>query len=253
MPVQKGAKGCFPMPIADIRAAARLLYSIVDSEIQDATLPRVSYGTLQAPTSGIGIAYLKTAEDPVYQPRLEALGQYYQRLLQMVKKQYVAKNLNAQMGQEAFMKDFPSQNLAKAISVKVEFSIVNPMYDMANINMAAAAGDLLSTDTKLRKYLQIEKPEEETDKKLAEKAPMVSDIIAKYEMAKALANRGEEVKARLLAEELGLSLDQLLSGQVNGKGLKTTEPKQVMPMFGGGQVPANMSEEEREIAEEREG
>ena len=237
VPIKQGTKGYFPMPIADVRRATGLLYSILDSNIQDATLPRVSYGTLQAPTSGIGIAQLKEAEDPVYLPRIKGLELYYSRLYQMVKKQYVDKKLDFKMGARGFQKQYLWQDLDKEVSIKCKIEIVSPMQNMANISMAAAVGGLLSEDTKLRKYLQVENVQEENNKRLVELASKVSPVIAKYEMAKAYAERGEEVKARLMAEEMGLTLDQLLSGKLEqaAPAIKEQEPKQMVSMFGGGQ------------------
>ncbi len=235
VPVQKGTKGFFPMPVNDIQQATQLLYSILDSEIQDATLPRVSYGTLQAPTSGIGIARLKQAEDPVYSPRLLGLSFYYERLLQMVRRQYIDLKLNVNLGRPGKPSQFSYQELDKDISVKVDFAIISPLRDMANISMVAAIGDTLSEDTKLRRYLQVEDPSEEIGKKWAEMAPKVSPAVAKYNIAKALADAGDELRGKLMAEEMGLTLDQLLSGSLEQRSIPPSEkPKQVIPLFGGG-------------------
>ena len=235
VPVQKGTKGYFPMPITDIRMATRLLYSILDSNIQDATLPRVSYGTLQAPTSGVGIAQLKEAEDPVYLPRIKGLELYYSRLYRMVKNQYVAKKIDVKLGTPGFLKQYPWQDINKGISIKCKIDIVSPMQNMANISMAAAVGGLLSKDTKQRKYLGVENVDEENNKIWAELASSVSPSIAKFEIARALAERGEEIKARMMAEEMGLTLDQLLSGKLEEKPpeIKPQEAKQMVSMFSG--------------------
>ena len=237
VPVQKGTKGYFSMPLTDIRVATRLEYSIVDQAIQDATLPRVSFGTLQAPTSGVGIAQLKQVEEKVFKVRTQALEVFYQRLLQMVKEQFVNKNMNIKLGQPGFIKTYSSKELEKDIAITSKISITSRMEDMANISMVAALGGLFSDDTKLREYLHVNNPEEETRKKWAELASKVSPVIAKYEIAKALAEQGEKIKARLMAEEMGLTLEQLLGGQIDQQPneIKPEKPKQIVSMFGGGQ------------------
>ncbi len=235
VPVQKGTKGYFSMPTTDIQQATRLLYSILDSNIQDATLPRVSFGTLQAPTSGIGIAQLKEAEDPVYLPRIRGLELYYESFYRMVLDQYIAKKMDIKLGTPGFLKQYPSSELKRDISIKCKIDIVSPMQNMANISMAAAVGNLLSDDTKQRKYLQVEDIAGENMERLAEMASKVSPAVAKYEMAKALAEKGEEIKARLMAAEIGLTIDQLFGGQLGQEKIKPQEPKQMMAMFGAGQ------------------
>lgn len=252
VPVQKGTKGYFPMPITDIRMATRLEYSIVDQAIQDATLPRVSFGTLQAPTSGVGIAQLKEVENKVFMPRITALEMFYQRLYHSVKTQYVGKKMNIKLGQPGFIKAYPYDKLDKDVSITCKIAITSRMEDMANISMVAALGGIVSDDTKMRKYLHVDNPDEENTKKWAELAPKVSPAIAKFSMAKALAERGETVKARLMAEEMGITLDQLLSGKLEPESeIKPEEPKQLLSMFGGGQGRARAPQEP--IMEESEG
>lgn len=231
--VKKGM-GFKPMPVVDIKNATRTLLNMVDSSLQDGSFPRISYGTLQFPVSAVGMAELKEAEDPVYFPRMNGLAFYYQRLYRMILKQYIDLKLNVKLGDIGFEKQYPYTELDKDYRIQFKFFTTTPKQNMVNYTVASAAGDLLSNDTKRRDILQLEDPEGEATKVWAERAAQLSPGIAKYRAARALADEGEEVQAQIMASEMGLSIDQVLTGKVGDEQIPEEEqPKQVMPLFSG--------------------
>jgi hypothetical protein len=233
-PISKGTKGYFAMPINDLTNNARMFYSILDSAIQDGSFPKISYGTLQFPVSGAGMASLKEAEDPVYFPRIQGLTQFYQRLYRMIIKQYIKMKLNIEVGEQGYKKTYKYKDLDKSYAIKFKVFISSPKMDMANISTAAAVGDLVSEDTKMRDYLHIENPTDETRKKLVERANKMSPAVAKYDIIMALIEEGQEVKANLMAEELGIDIDNLKKGNMTQtEPVAPTKPQQMMPLFTG--------------------
>ena len=256
IPVKPG-QGFKPMPVVDIKNATRVLLSMVDASLQDGSFPRISYGTLQFPISAVGMAELKEAEDPVYFPRMQGLAMFYQRLYRMILKQYIDQKMNVKLGDIGFQKKYNWTELNKPFSVKFRFFTTSPKQNMVNYTVASAAGDLISRDTKRRDILELENPDEEESKIWAEKAPQMSPGIAKYKSARALADQGEEVQAQIMAAEMGLSLDEVMSGKLAEKEEppELQEPKQIMPLFAGragGPGKAAAAEGEGEIPEETE-
>ena len=237
-PIQKGTQGYFNMPIADLQNAARMFYSILDVSLQDGAIPKTSYGTTQFPLSGTAISQLKEAEDPVYLPRIQGYTMFLQRLYQMVIKQYVMFKMHATLGEPGFTTQYNWKDLNKEVSLKFQVDLRSPKQDMVNISTAAAVGNLVSDDTKRRDYLHLQNPDEELTKVLVEKAGRLSPLIERYDVIKALFERGEKTKANLMAGEMGMSLEALMSGQApqaipTGKPAEEQQPKQLIPMFGG--------------------
>jgi len=247
-------EGFEPMPVNDIKNAQRVLLSILDSAIQDGSFPRISYGTLQFPISAVGMAELKEAEDPVYFPRMNGLAMFYQRLFRMILKQYIDKKLNVKLGEIGFQKKYNWAELNKDFTVKFRFFTTSPKQNMVNYTVASAAGDLLSRETKRRDILELENPDEEESKIWAEKAATMSPGIAKYKSARALADQGEEVQAQNMADEMDLSLGEVMSGKLaeQEEPPELEEPKQVMPLFSGrsGGAEKAAAQGEPEIPEE---
>ncbi len=192
IPVDKGG-GYKPMPVADIRMATRLLYSIVDTAIQDGSLPRISYGTLDFPLSAVGMASLKEAEDPVYLPRLQGLSLYYQRLYTMIKKQYVSQKMQVKLGELGFQKEYPWRDLDMDVSIKFKFFATSAKQTIANRSVAAAEKSLgLSEDWIFRNTLELENPSEVISQRRAEDAEKMDPAIALYELAHSLVTEKTE-------------------------------------------------------------
>lgn len=245
LPYLKGTKGYSAIQFPDIHKAFSHFYSILDSALQEGALPKISYGDLQFPISAVGMAELKEAEDPVYFPRIQGLALFWQRCQRMIIKQYIAQRMHLKIGEEGFRKEYSYRDLQKECSIKYRFFISSPKQDMVNISTAAAVGGLVSDDTKRRDYLHIQNPTEEDNKIWAERAARMSPAVAMYDVIKALFARGEKVKANIMAEEMGMTLDQVIQGQVvqPGQSVPEEKPKQLMPLFrgtGGGAEPATV-------------
>ncbi len=247
-PIAKGTRGYFSMPIERLTEEARMYYAILDEQIQHGALPKVSYGTYPAPASGVGIAELKETEDPVYFPRIQGYTMFLQRLYRMIIKQYIRFKFNIEIGEEGYRKRYGWKDLDKDFSLLFKVDLVSPKQDMVNISTAAAVGNLISDDTKMREYMHIKNPDEENRKKLVEKASRMSPAVAKYDVIVALFNNGEKVKANLMAAEMGLTLDELMGGNLPQESDATPEqpPRQLIPMFGGQRASPNITGQERE-------
>jgi hypothetical protein len=226
--------GYFNMPINDVKNATRMLYSMVESALQQGSLPAVSYGSLQFPLSAVAISGLQEAEDPIYLPRLQALSLYYQRLYRMIIDQYIKDKMSIKLGTPGFVREYPYNKLDKQYSLNFRFFATSPKQQMANISVAAALGETVSDDYKRREVLQLENPDSEESKIWAQKAPLVSPSVAKFKIIQGLLERKQLIEANLMAKELGLTIDEIIEGKLIEQPAVTNEqPKQIMPMFAG--------------------
>ena len=266
IPVDKGG-GYKPMPVSDIRMATRLLYSILDSAIQDGSLARISYGTLQFPLSAVGMAELKEAEDPVYLPRLQALSLYYQRLYRMVLNQYVGRKMNVQLGEPGFQKEYPWAKLDKPVSITFKFFATSAKQRIANTSVATAEKALgLPEDWIFRNTLELENPTEVISQRRAELAEKIDPAIALYKLAHSLLDEEQEIEAELILQQLETMLRQRNQPRMPQPPLQapgamqralSEEPKQLrpgetlLPLLGkGGQRPRVPAEKLPEVEEE---
>jgi len=107
---------------------------------------------------------------------------------------------------------------------------------MANISVAAALGDTVSDDYKRREVIKLENPDAEESKIWAERAPLMSQSVAKFKVIQGLIERKQLIEANLMAEELGMTIDQMRMGglvQQDQNPVTRNPAKQIMPMFAG--------------------
>ncbi len=240
-PIKEGTKGYFAMPVVDLNAATQLFKGLIDQALQKGAFPISSYGSIAFPISGVALESLREAEDPIYFPRMQGLAEFWQRIYRMVIKQYIQFKMNMELGERGYRKIYNYKDLDLDFSLKFHFEIKSPKQDMVNISTAAALGNLISEDTKRRDYLHLQNPDMENDKILVEKASLMSPAVAKYDTIKALFERGEKIKANLMAAELGMTMESILKGDLapESSTLGMTEPqqpKQLMPLFGSGRA-----------------
>ena len=245
VPVLKGTKGYFSMPIEDLQRTALKYYAILEAALQKGALPEASSGSLSPIPSGAAIAELKEAEDPVYFPRVQGYALFKVQLYMMIIRQYRLFKFDLELGQPGFRQKYNWKKLSEDASIKFRIDLTSPKQDMANISMFAAVGDALSEETKMHDYLHIDNIAEEKARKNREKASRLSPTVAKYEVIQALfesANEDDIEKANIMILEMGITLDQFQRGELQPQGdiVPDQEPKQLIPMFnssGGGTAP----------------
>ena len=233
VPVEKGA-GYKLMPVRDIGNATRWLYQMIDSALQRGSLPAVSYGNLTFPLSAVAITSLTEAEDPVYLPRMQGLALFYQRLYRMLIDQYVEQKMKVKLGDLGFQKEYPFGELDKDYAIKFKFFSTSPKQNIANYQIAASARQFVSDDTIRRDILQLENPDKELAKRLSEMADQMVPTLALYKMAKAKIDEGDDIGAQLIANQLGITLQQLASGKLAEKPKEAAQPeKPLLPLMEG--------------------
>ncbi len=211
MPVEKDG-GYSPMPVQDINNAARLGYSILESDLQRGGLPAVDYGNLQFPLSAVAISRLTESKDQIFIPRLQALAMFYRKLFTMIHKQYTGQGLNLDLGEVGERKSYPASKLKGDYTIKFTLFATSPEQNIANLSLANSAAPWLSRDTIVRDFLQSKNPEREQAKKWEETADEEVPTLRLYKQAKSKLLVGETVEAKLIADMLGLTLQQIESG-----------------------------------------
>jgi len=251
VPVDKDG-GYKAMPITDIHNATRLNYNILETDIQRATFPPTEYGSLQFPMSAVGLVELGQCRDQVILPMLQAWALYRQKLARMIIDQVKRKGLVLEIGVAGRKRRYTPADLDGDYSVTYKFANISPKDNIANVTISQSLGTLVSNDTKRRDYLRLDNPEGEEAKILSEMADQTIPELMIYEMAKAklLLDPPDEVGAKVLADKLSITLNQLRTGKVDELKLKGADksPEQMVPMMGGGANRKSSLEKGEELA-----
>lgn len=230
--------GVFLVPLSDIKNATRLLHSMIDQRIQAGSLSRLDLGTLTFPLSAVALIEIGESRDQIFLPRLQAKALLNQQLAEMITEQVIAIGGSVELGSRGHKRSFETSKLQGEYEVKYRYFTKSPKVDVARYSMAAAAGSLISEDTKRRDILQLQDPDGEKHKLNYELAEKLSPVIARVRVIESLIEQGEDFEAELMAAELGMSLEQIMRGELPSQPKEAETagepkaPEQLVPLFG---------------------
>lgn len=224
------------VPIADIKNATRLLHNMIDTRIQAGSLSRLDLGTLTFPLSAVALVEIGESRDQIFLPRLQAKALLNQQLADMIISQCELIGGTVELGTKKHKRSFKTNQLKGEYDIAYRYFTKSPKIDIARYSIAAAAGDLLSDDTKRRDILQLEDPDGEKEKLDYEFAAKISPSVARMRIIDSLIDMGKQDEAELMAAEMGVDLERIMSGEVLGEEKPPTEkpkaPKPTLPLLG---------------------
>ena len=234
--------GAEPVNYGELKRSAYLLHQMIETRIQRGSLSSIDMGTLQFQLSAVALIEIGEGRDQVFLPRLGARGLLNQQLAEMIIDQIQLTGATSiEIGARGHKRTFDTRKLQGEYDVAFKYFIKSPKIDVARFSMAAAAGNLIPDKAKRRDILQREDPEEDERQLRWEEAERLSPAIKMRRDIKALlelADRGDkdaEAEAKLMADEMGVTFEQMLSGSAEKpKPEPTQEPKPLVPLFGGG-------------------
>ena len=248
--VEKGG-GYRLIPVADIKNATRLLYSMLENRIQRGSLPNLDYGNLSFPLSAVAISKLTESKDMIFVPRLQGLAQFYQQMDRMAIDQYIALGKNLKLGAEGHRKSFSVASLKGEYTIKRQYFQKSPDQDLANISTAnQVRPGLMSDHTIRRDILKMKNPDREEDMIRAEQAEKLNPVITLRRQVHALIDREEFLEAELTlqaAEDLlrQRAMGSALAQQPAPKTEGDQTVKSQIPLLEGGGPTRGKTEEEK--------
>lgn len=263
--VEKGG-GFKTMPIDEVMNSTRMIWSILETRIQRGSFSAADYGNLTFPLSAVAIAKLTGEKDEIFLPRLSGLATFYQRLLRMIIKQFQVFKLKTQIETEGKVKLWTPAELKGNYEIKFKYDATSPEQNIANYSVAAAAGNIVSNRFKREEIIKLKNPSKMELEIDSEMADQLIPNLRLYKLAKAKFALGQTVEASIIANELGISLEQLKSGKLEnleGENMNTTEHdgeqlktprntgKQLIPLLGseGSNMPDTGRSPEKEAAQ----
>jgi len=246
--VEKGG-GYKLIPVADIRNATRLLYSMLENRLQRGSLPNLDYGNLSFPLSAVAISKLTESKDMIFVPRLQGMAMFYQQMDRMAIDQYIQINKGLRLGEAGHRKVFPVASLKGEYTIKRQYFQKSPEQDLANISTAnQIRPGLISDYTTRRDILKMRNPDKEEDLIRAEQAEKLNPVITLRRQVHSLIDREEFLEAELTLQAAEDLLRQRATGQVLAEQPKPegeVPVKSAIPLLEGGGASRGKTEEEK--------
>lgn len=231
------------VPIEDIKRAATLLHSMMETRLQRGSLSSIDLGTLTFPLSAVALIEIGEGRDQVFLPRLQAKALLNQELAEMFTAQVLQIGGSVELGTKGHKRSFDTGKLEGEYETTYRYFTKSPKIDIARFSVATAAERYFDDKTILKDILQAEDPDGIMEKRYYDLAAKVSPAVMKNRVIMALLKRAEEgdedaeFEAELMSAEMGMTLEQLKAGEVP----KPPEQKPVkkpieplLPLFGKG-------------------
>jgi len=256
--IEKGG-GYTLIPVADIRNATRLLYSMIETRLQRGSLPAIDYGNLTFPLSAVAIARLTEGKDQIFIPRLSNIASYYVGILKMAIKQFIAMGLPVMLGTDGHRREYDPSQLQGEYALVVQYDQTSREQRLADITEAQALRGILSDDTIRRDTLHVNNPDEEEAKLSDEEMKRLDPAYALYKRIQNLISLGYYGKKGVPTEIALRTLEKMLRQRMIQTSLEVPSketlnrqetPERIMPLTeGGGAGQRSPKSEERQEEE----
>ncbi len=219
----------------DAQRSANLAYGMLDKAIQEGTLSSFDLGTFSQPMSAVALIQIGEGRDQVFAPRLGARGMMNQQVADMFTRQVIQIGGKVELGTSGHKESFSTSKLKGEYEVVFKYFVKSPQIDAGLYSLAAAAGNLIPEKAKREEILQREDPDGDMKQLRWEEAEMLSPAVKMNRIVNSLIEQGEDLEAEILSAEMGMTIQQVLSGEVSQmpKPEDADLPTQVTPMFGG--------------------
>ena len=227
--------GAEPIRIEDVRRAAQMLHSIIETRIQRGSLTSIDLGTLQFPLSAVALVELGEGRDQVFLPRLGSRGLLNQQIAEMIIEQVIPMG-SVELGTKGHKRTFDTSKLRGEYEITFKYFIKSPKIDIARYSIANAADpELISQRTKRRDIIQMQDPDGEEAQLYWEQAGRESILVRRRRIIESLIKQGNDVEAELMSAELGLTAKQMIAGQMPQMPQeKRPRPESLLPLMAQG-------------------
>lgn len=226
------------IPLADLQAAGRLFFSMLETRLQRGSLPNLDYGNLTFPLSGYAMGQLMSSKDSIYIPRFQALGDFNSQVAHMAIQQIRDQNLDIDLGPYDRHATYRAKELEGDYAICYRFFPQDPEQQIANYSMASAAEPWTSPHTIRRGILHQQDAEQEERLISVHEAELMSPNVKRYRIIKHLIQEERYTEAKLMAAEMQTSLQQIMAGELPEPAMEERRPipgATVSPLLGSGQ------------------
>jgi len=230
------------VPIADIKRAAMLLHTMIETRIQRGSLSNLDLGIMgNQPWSAVALIEIGEGRDQIFLPRLGARGLLKQDIAAMFTQQVIDIGRSVDLGTRGHKRTFDISKLDGEYETSYKYFIKSPTIDIARFSIAGVAERYYDLKTILSDILRAEDPEGIIRKRYYDMAEKVSPTILQTRIIKALIEEDTEdsqYEAELMSAEMGISVEQIMAGELPKAPETPATPKEpmagILPLLGKG-------------------
>jgi len=229
--------GIVPVDLGDATRAATMALNIMNRNMDEGGLSATELGILGTPpASGIALIQAKEGKEIIYIPRLKTKAAMKQGLAQMFTNQVIQIGGSVEIGTPGHQRSFDTGKLRGQYEISYGYTVKSLSSEAGLASLSAALGNLVPDRAKRREIMQREDPDGDERWLNWEEAGRLSPLIKLRRIVNDLIELDEDEEAKLITDEAGVRLEQLLGGTVEGAKPETPqEPKQMVNLWGGGQ------------------
>lgn len=228
--------GAEPISYGDAQRSATMAYAMMDKALQEGSLSSIDLGTLQFQLSAVALIEIGEGRDQVFLPRLEAKAMLNEQLAEMFTQQVIQIGGSVELGTPGHKRTFDVGKLEGEYETTYKYFVKSPKIDAGRVTLYAAYGDAVSKKYKKKEVLQMEDPEGDDRQQRWEEAERLSPGVKMRRTIEALIKLDEDAEAKLMLAEMGVTIQQMLSGDISQipKPEPEEKPTQVVPLLGAG-------------------
>ena len=218
--VGENSKGIATIDYGDAKRAAEIAYKMFDQAQAEGSLPPEAYGSIDIDLSGVALVELGERSGAVLVPRLETKALINQEIAEMLTAQCLQIGGTLEIGTPGHKQGFNTEKLRGEYETTFKYFPKSPKLDMGRYAQAAQAKTVGVPQREIdEEILQVEDPEGRERQRRWEMAEQLSPSIRLHRTVKSLledAERGDKdagFEAELLSAEMGVSLQQMMTGQ----------------------------------------
>ncbi|KKM75071.1 hypothetical protein LCGC14_1393950 [marine sediment metagenome] len=210
--------GYSKVPQDDMGQTGRLMHSWLSEDLQSGSLSQADLGNANFPMPGVAIIALAEASGEVFLPRLETKGVLFRLISEMVIRQTLALGLpSVDLGTKGHEQRYEVAPLENSYNIDFLYTVKNPQLDVALLGVAESSERFFDRRTTLETVLRVPNPSEIEARRRSDDAELFSPGLRAYRDAKALFAQGKRIEATIMADEMGLTLEELLEGETAPK------------------------------------
>ena len=194
---------------------ATMVYQLMLREIQESGLTAIQIGNLEFTLSAVALIELGQSRDQIYRPRLKSKGDLKTSIAWKGIEQVIASGASkVEVGYRGHRRIFDVSKLEGEYQIEFKHYPNSPTTLLALITLANAAESWLDRQTILEETIRVRDPAKVMRRKWIDMAIANSPMLTMRAQIEAFFKEDRKEEANILATELGLTVDQILSGQV---------------------------------------
>ena len=236
-------EGISPIDFGDAKRSMVFALQEINKALDDGTLSRITLGDLPGELSAIALIQIEQGQGQVFMPRLGTRGLLKEQTSKMFIQQIIfTGESTVEIGTPGHKKKYKVSDLEGEYDIVFRYANKSPETDFARLSIARQYkdADMLDELSIMTDIMKRDDPKGDLKKLQRQRLRMISPNLRMYDGLMALAeavedgDEGAKDEIDIVEAELGVSLDQLLAGNVLKPPPEPTPTPAAIPLLTGG-------------------